>query len=252
MIYASQKELKKGERVNARVSFISQPYYVSNVFVKGVRPKKYRKFPARIEQDIVTGYDESYEPVDGDVMAIREEVYNAGTSKMEFHRVKIDKEFYKNHSKKFTIELYFEKPVTVFAYDKEVKANVEKASHAIRFTDVSPSKIKDMLNVLDLDTEAKRKEDGNLAYDYEDELFKSLIGRFVSFKTNPVTKDLGNWPITYAEFTFKEGKEFEINEDEDFLNSIPENAPVPKPDIVVSKKDIKQREEDILIENLPF
>lgn len=253
MIYANQKEMKKWERVNACITSISQPYYVSTVFVKWVRPSIYKRFPARLEQEVLVWYNEEYEPVKWDVMVLREQKWNKETKQMEFHRVKVGSDFFKNHAKKFNIKLVYQTPVKALTWDKDAKENREVSDTEIHYSDVAPSKIKDLLNVLDLDTDAKRKEDGNLAYDYEDELYKRLLNKFISFKTNPVTKDLGKWPITYAEYTFKEGKEFELPD------SIPQEKtaePVAKvTDDVPKWKDdpkFKPVEAEINIEDIPF
>jgi hypothetical protein len=53
MIYTNQKFMKNGERVNACITKISQPYYISTVFVKGVRPSVYKRFPARLEAEVL-------------------------------------------------------------------------------------------------------------------------------------------------------------------------------------------------------
>lgn len=252
MIYANQKEMKKGERVNACITSISQPYYVSTVFVKGVKPSTYKRFPARLEDEVLVGYDQSYEPKQWDVMVLRKQEWNKEKKQMEFHRVKVGSDFFKNHAKKFNITLTYQSPVKALTWDKESKSNKEVSDTVIHYSDVAPSKIKDMLNILDLDQDAERKEDGNLAYDYEDKLCKRLLNKFISFKTNPVTKDLGKWPITYAEYTFKEGKEFELP---DALPQEKEEVkPVVTDDVPKWKDDAKFKpvEAEINIEDIPF
>lgn len=211
--YASikSKEFRNLDGTSFRIDNVYFPYLSG--WVESQRKfREFVKFPARLTDAVVFSGDERAKPEGDEKMEYREKIWNNG--KAEFHKVteKMDKAFYTLFKKVFDVEVTLATPVTFNVWDSEEKREVKKALTSIRVRGLGSSKIKSMLEDLELDGEVPlvdgKDKAGNPAkvrpFDWEDGIRKNLEGKFVKVKVRGTGMD--------TKYSFKEGEPFTEDE----------------------------------------
>lgn len=178
--------------------------------------KKFRTFiyfPNRITDEVVYSWDERAKIQEGDVMGIREQIWDNDAKKFSFVKIVPNREFYKTFKKVFDVDVAPSSPITLSIYDSKLKKDIEVVmglGNTFTLQAVSAPRLIGMIEAFDLDANVPlvdgKDKLGNPAkvrpFDFEDELVKELPWRFVKWKVR------GTWIDT--RFTFKEGAEFSI------------------------------------------
>ena len=179
--------------------------------------RKYRSFyhfPARLTQDVVYSGDEEAKIKDGDTFSLREKYWDGDMKKFGFKKISVNGQFFKTFKKVFDVDIAPSSDAKFKVWDGTIKQEVEVTlglGNTFTLRGVPASRIVGMIEWLDMDGDVVMVDGkdklGNQAkvrpYDFEDAIVPQLLGRFIKFKVRGEGID--------TRYTFKEGKEFDIN-----------------------------------------
>jgi len=119
----------------------------------------------------------------------------------------------KVHKKVYDVKITLEKEIEVEAYDKKAKKDLPILTTEIVIQWVGAAKVAEMVKSIleEVPEVVERNWQEYDVFDWEEEHISKLKGKYVRAIAKKVTKDLGNWPISYYEFTFKDWKAPSIN-----------------------------------------
>lgn len=88
--------------------------------------KTFVNIPNRIKDKVILQGDEQLKYIEGDVMELRESIWNKETKQREFHKYtgKFDKEFYATYKKVYDVEVTVKEEFDNPVWDKEKLAEV--------------------------------------------------------------------------------------------------------------------------------
>lgn len=211
-IYQKAKQFRILDSVNFQVKEIYSAYRSGGLEVNG-------KFVGK-----------SFYPFNEEGKTVfKEKFWNADERKFDFRPYdgKLDKEFYKTYKKVFDVHVVLGEDVTLPVWDKEQKKEVDTVvakGNEVVFQAISASKVKTMIEDLDLDEGIKLVEGTDKAgekamvkpFDWEDEYKDKLKEQFITMKVRGTGMD--------TKYKFKQGKPFKMEEDDKFainLDDIP-------------------------------